>query len=65
MGGSRETAMSINTETSGLQLMEGTGILPLPIYVTTVRSDVPAAGELKLEAAIDAVFQCLEIGVQP
>jgi hypothetical protein len=57
--------MSINTETSGLQLMEGTDSLPLPIYVTTVRSDVPAAEELKLQAAMDAVFQSLEIGEQP
>ncbi len=57
--------MSINTETSGHQLMEGTDILPLPIYVTTVRSDVPSEEELKLQAAMDAVCRSLEIGEQP
>ena len=57
--------MSIHAETSGLQLMEGTDILPLPIYVTTVRSDLPSDEELKLQAAMDAVFQSLEIGEPP
>ncbi len=57
--------MSINTETSGHQLMEGTDILPLPIYVTTVRLGVPSEEELKLQAAMDAVCRSLEIGEQP
>lgn len=64
--------MTINTDLSGTHAAEARvhwlddeDILPLPMYVTTVRPNVPAAEELKLQAAMDAVCRSLEIGVQP
>jgi hypothetical protein len=57
--------MIINTETSGPQVMEGTDILPLPIYVTMVWHEVPCDDEINLWAAMDAVCRSLEIGEPP
>lgn len=64
--------MTINTDLLGtraaearVQWLDDEDILPLPIYATTVRSDVPSDEELTLQAAMDAVCRSLEIGVQP
>jgi hypothetical protein len=51
--------VSIYIETSGLQLMKDTEILPLPMYVTTVPPELPSAEELTLWSDMDAVYRSL------